>query len=272
MLQHLSIAFIGAGMMGESMIAGLLKEQLVPADQIVATAPRAERRADLHARYGVRVTDDNREAAHDADVVVFCLKPQTLPKVLPTLRGAVQHSDLVLSIIAGVRIATFRDTLSHAAIVRAMPNTPAQIAAGMTVWTATEAVTEQQHAMAATILGALGKEHYVADEKYLDMATALSGTGPAYCFLLLEAMVDAGVHMGFPRRVAEELVLQSMYGSVQFAMQSGKHLAELRNMVTSPGGTTAAAVYEMERGGVRTVLADAIWSAYRRAQELGQQG
>ncbi len=272
MLQHLSIGFIGAGMMGEAMIAGLLKEQLVPADQIIATAPRSERRDELHARYNVRVTDDNREAAHDADVVVFCLKPQTLPKVLPTLRGAVQSSDLVLSIIAGARIATFRDTLSHAAIVRAMPNTPAQIAAGMTVWTATEAVTEQQHGMTETILGALGKQHVVADERYLDMATALSGTGPAYCFLLLEAMVDAGVHMGFPRRVAEELVLQSMYGSVQFAMQSGKHLAELRNMVTSPGGTTAAAVYEMERGGVRTVMADAIWSAYRRAQELGQQG
>jgi pyrroline-5-carboxylate reductase len=153
-----------------------------------------------------------------------------------------------------------------------MPNTPAQIAAGMTVWTATEAVSDAQRVTAATIFGALGKESYADDEKYMDMTTALSGTGPAYCFLLLEAMVDAGVHMGFSRRVAEDLVLQSMLGSVQFAMQSGKHLAELRNMVTSPGGTTAAAVYEMERGGVRTVLADAIWSAYRRAQELGQQG
>jgi len=272
MLQHLSIGFIGAGMMGESMIAGLIKEQLVPADQIIATAPRAERRNDLHARYGVRVTDDNREAAHDADVVVFCLKPQTLPKVLPTLRGAVQPNDLVISIIAGARIALFRDTLGHAAVVRAMPNTPAQIGAGMTVWTATEAVSDSQRVTAATIFGALGKESYADDEKYMDMTTALSGTGPAYCFLLLEAMVDAGVHMGFSRRVAEDLVLQSMLGSVQFAMQSGKHLAELRNMVTSPGGTTAAAVYQMERGGVRTVLADAIWSAYRRAQELGQQG
>lgn len=271
MLQHVTIAFIGAGMMGEAMIAGLLKDGLVPADQIIATAPRAERRAHFENIYGVRTTDDNRQAAHDADVVVFCLKPQTLPKVLPTLRGAVQSSDLVISIIAGARIALFRDTLAHASIVRSMPNTPAQIAAGMTVWTATEAVSEQQRGMTEMILGALGKQHYVADERYLDMATALSGTGPAYCFLFLEAMVDAGVHMGFPRRVAEELVLQSMRGSVEFAMQSGKHLAELRNMVTSPGGTTASAVYEMERGGLRTVMADAIWSAYRRAQELGQQ-
>ena len=269
MLQQVTIAFIGAGMMGEAMIAGLLKEELLPAEQIIATGPRGERREALRSRYGIRVTDDNRAAAHDADVVVFALKPQTLHKVLPTLRGAVQAKDLVLSIIAGAPITTFRETLGHAAIVRAMPNTPAQIAEGMTVWTATEAVTDQQRGMAAQILGALGKEHYVADEKYLDMATALSGTGPAYCFLLLEALVDAGVHMGFPRRVAEELVLQTMYGSVLFAMQSGKHLAELRNMVTSPGGTTAEALHALERGGVRTVMADGVWAAYTRAQELG---
>lgn len=270
MLHDLTIAFIGAGMMGEAMIAGLLKEQLVPATQIIATGPRQEHRERLHARYGVNVTDDNREAATAADVVVFALKPQTLPKVLPTLRGAVQPGNLVISIIAGATIATFREALGHAAIVRSMPNTPAQIAEGVTVWTATEAVTEPQRGMAATILGALGKEHYVADEKYLDMATALSGTGPAYCFLLLEALVDAGVHMGFARRVAEELVLQTMLGSVLFAMQSGKHLAELRNMVTSPGGTTAEALYALERGGLRTVMAEGVWSAYRRAQELGR--
>lgn len=271
MLQHLTIALIGAGMMGEAMIAGLLKEQLVPAEQIIATGPRAERLAALQSQYGIRITDDNREAAHAADVIVFALKPQTLPKVLPTLRGAVQPDNLMISIIAGATIATFRDTLGHAAIVRSMPNTPAQIAEGMTVWTATPAVSEVQRAMTATILGALGKEHYVADEKYLDMATALSGTGPAYCFLLLEALVDAGVHMGFPRRVAEELVLQTMHGSVSFAMQSGKHLAELRNMVTSPGGTTAEALHALERGGLRTVMADAVWAAYRRTQELGQK-
>jgi pyrroline-5-carboxylate reductase len=269
MLQHVTIAFIGAGMMGEAMIAGLIKEELVPVDQIIATGPRADRRAALREKYAIRVTEDNREAAQAADVLVFSLKPQTLPKVLPTLRGAVGAKDLVLSIIAGAPIATFRDTLAHASTVRAMPNTPSQIAEGMTVWTATEAVSDEQRGMAATILGALGKERYVADEKYLDMATALSGTGPAYCFLLLEAMVDAGVHMGFSRRVAEELVLQTMHGSVLFAMQSGKHLAELRNMVTSPGGTTAEALHALERGGLRTVMADGIWAAYRRSQELG---
>jgi len=270
MLQDLHIAFIGAGMMGEAMLAGLLKEELVAAGQIIATGPREDRRSYLHERYGVRVTGDNRYAAEHADIIVFGLKPQTLPKVLPALRGAVKPEDLVLSIIAGAPISAFRDALTHANIVRAMPNTPAQIAEGMTVWTATDSVSEAQRGSVRTILGALGKEHYVADEKYLDMATALSGTGPAYCFLLLEAMVDAGVHLGFPRRVAEELVLQTMYGSTLFAMQSGKHLAELRNMVTSPGGTSASALRALERGGLRTVLADGVWAAYERACELGK--
>lgn len=270
MLQNHTIAFIGAGVMGEAMIAGLLKEQMVPPAQIIATGPRADRRADLATRHGIEVTDDNREAARRADIVVFSLKPQSLPKVLPTLRGSLQPGDLVISIIAGATISTFRDTLSHGAIVRAMPNTPAQIAEGTTVWTATEAVTAVQQEQVRLILGALGHEHFMADEKYLDMATAVSGTGPGYCFLLLEAMVDAGVHLGFPRRVAEELVLQTMYGSTLFAMQSGKHLAELRNMVTSPGGTTAAALHALERGGLRTVLADGIWAAYDRARELGK--
>lgn len=269
MLKDLHLAVIGAGMMGEAMIAGLLKEHLVEADQIIATAPREERRQFLHEHYGVLVTDDNRKAAEGADIIIFALKPQTLPKVLPTLRGAITPTNLVLSIIAGATITTFRDTLSHATIVRAMPNTPAQIAEGMTVWTATESVTEAQQASVRTILGALGQEHYVADERYIDMATALSGTGPAYCFLLLEALVDAGVHLGFPRRVSEELVLQTMYGSTLFAMQSGKHLAELRNMVTSPGGTTAAALHALEKGGIRTVLADGVWAAYERSRELG---
>ena len=270
MLNDQRIAFVGAGMMGEAMIAGLLKDGLLPADQIIATGPREERRQYLHERFGIQVTDDNRDAAEHADIVVFALKPQTLPKVLPTLRGAIKAPDLVLSIIAGVPIATFRDTLAHATVVRAMPNTPAQIAEGMTVWTATESVTDAQRRSVQMILGALGREHHVADEKYLDMATALSGTGPAYCFLLLEAMVDAGVHLGFPRRVAEELVLQTMYGSTLFAMQSGKHLAELRNMVTSPGGTSASALRALERGGLRTVLADGVWAAYERARELGK--
>ncbi len=198
------------------------------------------------------------------------MKPQTLPKVVPALAGGVRPGALVVSIVAGATLAGFRQGLRHEPVVRAIPNTPAQIDEGMTVWTATPAVDERQRRTAAAILGALGREHFVDDEKYLDMATALSGTGPAFCFLFVEALIDAGVHLGFSRRVAEELVLQTMHGSVLFAMQSGKHLAELRNMVTSPGGTSAEALHALERGGLRTVVADGVWAAYRRTQELGK--
>lgn len=270
MLRDLRIAIIGAGIMGEAMIGGLLRQALVVPDQIVATGPREERRNELAQRYGIRTTDDNVEAARWAQVAVFGVKPQTLTKVLPHLRGALGEGELVLSIVAGAPIRHFAEALDHPAVVRAMPNTPAQIGEGMTVWTAAASVGEVQRGWARTILGAVGRELYVSDEHYLDSATALSGTGPAYVFLLMEAMIDAGVHLGFPRYMAQELVLQTMLGSVRYAMGSRLHMAELRNGVTSPGGTTAAALYELERGGLRTVLSDAIWAAYRRSAELGK--
>jgi len=160
--------------------------------------------------------------------------------------------------------------MQHGAVIRSMPNTPAQIGEGMTVWTAGEAVSELQRGWARMVLGSFGHEQYVADESYLDMATALSGTGPAYVFMFMEAMIDAGVHMGFPRYMAEELVMQTILGSVRYAQATGRHPAELRNGVTSPGGTTAAAMSELERGGLRTVLSDGIWAAYRRSVELGK--
>ncbi len=270
MIRDLRIAVIGAGIMGEAMISGMLQQELVEPGQIMATELRADRRDEIAGRYGVQVTDDNVAAVHWAQVAVFAVKPQTLPRLLPELRGTLGDGELVISIVAGAPLRHFADLLGHPQVVRSMPNTPAQIGHGMTVWTAAPAVTEQQRGWARTILGSFGHEQYVDDENYLDMATALSGTGPAYFFLLMEAMVDAGVHLGFPRYMAQQLVLETMHGSVLYAMQSGKHLAELKNGVTSPAGTTAAALYELERGGLRTVLTDAIWAAYRRSAELGK--
>jgi pyrroline-5-carboxylate reductase len=271
MIKDLHVAVIGAGVMGEAMIAGLLRNELIAPGQIIATEPRAERRAELLSRYpGLRVTESNREAAQAAQVAVFAVKPQSLPKVLPELRGTLRSGELALSICAGAPIRQFIDGLEHAAVVRSMPNTPAQIGAGMTVWTASEAVTPQQRGWAQTILGAIGHQLYVDDENYLDISTAINGTGPAYIFMMLEAMIDAGVHMGLPRYMAQDLVMQTMLGSVQYAMSAERHVAELRNGVTSPGGTTAAAMYELEKGGLRTVLSDAIWAAYRRSAELGR--
>lgn len=271
MIKDLKIAVIGAGVMGEAMIGGLLKNELVAPEQVVATEPRAERRAELQARFpGLHASDNNIEAVQWAQVAIFAVKPQTLPKVLPELRGALREGDLVISIVAGAPIRAFVEGLGHAAVVRSMPNTPAQIGEGMTVWAASPEVSEQQRGWAKTILGSFGHQTQVDDENYLDMATAINGTGPAYIFMMLEAMIDAGVHLGLPRYMAEELVQQTMLGSVRYAMETGMHAAELRNAVTSPGGTTAAAMYELEKGGLRTVLSDAIWAAYRRSAELGK--
>lgn len=265
-----TVAFIGSGIMGEAMIRGLITRDIVAPEQIIAADPMAERLDDLRGRYGIRVAGSNAEAAEAGQVVVLSIKPQNLSEVMPSIRGHLRRQDLLLSILAGTPIRKLADGVAHAAVVRAMPNTPAQIGEGMTVWTATPEVTTEQRAQAQAILGALGVELFVGDEGYLDMATALSGTGPAYIFMFMEALVDAGVHLGFSRRVSEQLVFQTMRGSLEYAAQSGKHVAELRNQVTSPGGTTAAALYHLEKGGLRTVLSRAIWAAYQRSVELGQ--
>ncbi|MGH9915971.1 MAG: pyrroline-5-carboxylate reductase family protein, partial [Pyrinomonadaceae bacterium] len=159
----------------------------------------------------------------------------------------------------------------HSSVVRAMPNTPAQIGQGTTVWTSTQAVSSVQHAQVQAMFGALGFQLHVEEERMIDMATALSATGPTYIFLVMEALVDAGVHLGFSRHVAQELVEKTMLGAVLFARESHKHPAELRNMVTSPGGTSAEAIYQMEKGGLRTVLSKAVWAAYQRAVALGRR-
>jgi len=269
MLKNARLAFVGSGVMAEAMIEGILKQNLTGPSQILASGPRAERGEQLRAKYGIGVTTDNRTAVQDRAIVVLSVKPQILPGVLTELSGLIHQEALVLSIVAGARIETLKRGLNHSAIVRSMPNTPAQVAQGMTVWTATPAVPAQQIEQARSILKALGEELFVDDERYLDMATALSGTGPAYVFLFMEALIDAGVHLGFSRHLAQRLVLQTMQGSVAFARQSGKHPAELRNMVTSPGGTSAEALYQLEKGGMRTVLSRAIWAAYQKSRYLG---
>jgi pyrroline-5-carboxylate reductase len=267
-LRGARLAFVGAGVMAESMIAGLLKQDLVPPHSIVASHPREDRRQRLQQRFGVCVVESNRDAAKDADLVLLTIKPQVLQTVMRQLFGSLEPDQVVVSVIAGAPIATLVQGLGHEEVVRVMPNTPAQIGQGMSVWHATPSVKDEQIRRIQAVLGALGVELRVDEEKYVDMATALSGTGPTYVFLMMEALIDAGVHMGFPRRIAEEIVLQTVSGSVAFARDSGKHMAELRNMVTSPGGTSAEAIYQMEKGGLRTVLSRAVYAAYQRTQTL----
>lgn len=269
-IQLPTIAIIGSGTMGEALVKRLLSRGMTGNGNLIASGPREERAAELAARYGIRATTDNVAAVQDAAIVVFSVKPQVILRVLDEVRDHLRPGTLVFSIAAGVRIGQIQEHLGEYAIVRAMPNTPAQIGEGITVWTATETISEEQRGYAQAILSAMGKEVFVQDEHYLDMATALSGTGPAYVFLFMEAMIDAGVHLGFSRRISEQLVYQTVVGAAQFAEQSGFHPAALRNQVTSPGGTTAEALYHLEKGGFRTVLSRAIWAAYVRSAQLGK--
>jgi pyrroline-5-carboxylate reductase len=256
--------------MASAMASRLIEGGIQSPDKVIMSGPIVEELEELEKRLGVSTTSDNLQAVKKADVVVLSVKPQILPEVMNELRGSIPKTALVLSIVAGARLESIMKGLDHSAVVRSMPNTPAQVGEGITVWTATDEVTEEQRERASVILNSFGKEVYVDHEDYLDMATALSGTGPAYVFLLMEAMVDAGVHLGFSRRVAEELVVQTFKGSVAYYENSPRHLARLRNQVTSPGGTSAAALYYLEKAGVRTALSRAVWAAYERSVALGK--
>lgn len=270
MLKNSRIAFIGSGVMAEAILQGLLRQQLVDPSGVCCSDPFPARLRELSERYGVGSTNVNTEAVRGADIVVLSVKPQVLGEVLDQLRGQITPEQFVVSIVAGATMGSIGKRLDHRTIVRAMPNTPARIGQGMTVWTATKSVDERLAGQARTMFGALGEEIFVDHEEYLDMATALSGTGPAYVFLFMEALIDAGVHLGFSRRIAQQLVLQTIQGSVAFARTSEAHPAELRNMVTSPGGTSAEAIYQLEKGGMRTVMSRAVFAAFQKSRRLSR--
>ena len=270
-LAQRTIATVGSGVMAEAMIAGLLRGELVTPDQVVASHPRAARREELTRLYGIRTVAGNAEAVEAADIVLLAIKPQMLAKVGREIGPRLRDDQLVLSVIAGATTTALEGFLGHRRIVRSMPNTPARVGRGMTVWYATPETSDDQRAEARALLRALGAELEVDDEKFVAMATAVSGTGPTYVFLVMEALIDAAVHLGFPRHVAHDLVVETLEGSTYFAKQSGDHPAVLRNMVTSPGGTSAAALHELESGRLRTVLSEAVWAAYRRTVEIGDQ-
>jgi pyrroline-5-carboxylate reductase len=266
----MKIAFVGGGNMGEAMLAAVLTRTLAQPESISVSDVSPKRLEHLKKQYSVTVTPHNPEAVSGKDIVILAVKPQNLAEVMAELRDNLNPAQLILSIIAGAKISTIFLGLNHNAVVRAMPNTPAQIGEGMSVWTATSDVTDQQKQAAKTILGAMGRELYVDDEAYLDMATAVSGSGPAYFFLMVEALVEAAVEIGLPRDMAQELVVQTMLGSGKFIRQSGASPAELRKKVTSPGGTTAAALAQFEKGAFGELVRRAVKAAYERAKELGK--
>ncbi len=270
-LSKSTIATVGSGVMAEAMIGGLLRGALVAPEQLIASHPRAERREHLAREFGIRTVAGNIEAVTGADVILLAVKPQMLARVGKEIGPHLGRGQLVLSVIAGATTRALTGILGHDQVVRSMPNTPARLGRGMTVWYATPETTPEQREQARALLGALGAQIEVDDEKFVAMATAVSGSGPTYVFLVMEALIDAAVHLGFPRHIAHDLVIETLEGSTVFAKQSGMHPAELRNMVTSPGGTSAAALHELESGRLRTVLSDAVWASFRRTVELGDQ-
>ncbi len=275
-LSNTKLAFIGCGVMAEAMIAGLLKKELIDSNNISASHPRSKRRDELSKKYCIKVFEDNAEAAESVkdsenSIIVLCIKPQRIKGVLKELKLAVSQNQIIASIVAGATIETISASLNNKKVVRTMPNTPSQIGYGITAWTCTDEVSDAEREQIKSLLTALGREIFVENENMIDMATSLSATGPTYIFLVMEALTDAGVHMGFSREMAKDLVQETMLGSVLFAMESDKHPAELRNMVTSPGGTSADAIYQMEKGGLRTVLSKAVFAAYQKAVALGRK-
>ncbi|NMC85396.1 MAG: pyrroline-5-carboxylate reductase [Anaerolineaceae bacterium] len=270
MLEKMKVAVIGPGVMGEAILSCLVNSHICAPQNVTISGPEAERNQHLQDLYHVQITTDNGQAVANADFIVLAVKPQRFNQVARSIKGKLKPDAVVLSVIAGIKLESLAKALDHANIVRTMPNTPVRISKGITVWTTTESVTEAQKQSTIDLLTTLGEEVYVDDESYLDMATAVSGTGPAYVFLFMEAMIDAAVHLGFPRRIAEQLVSQTILGSVEFYRLSKDHPAKLRNEVTSPGGTSAEALYYLEKAGFRTAISRAILAAYERSQELGQ--
>ncbi|MEH1866384.1 MAG: pyrroline-5-carboxylate reductase [Nostoc sp.] len=270
MLEDLKIAFIGGGTMGEMIISRLLSTKIVEKPElIIVSDPLSTRCLHLEREYGVRTTTSNIEAVQDTSIVVLAVKPQVLSSVMAVLKGKISPDALIISIIGGVGITSLCQGLEHPAVVRTMPNIAVQVGHGTTVWSASSSVTEKQRSQTQVILQALGKEFPTQNEHYLDMATALSSAGTGFIFLYIEAMIDAGVQMGLTRIQAEELTLHTIGGSVELMLQTHEHPAVLRNKVTSPGGVTAAGLYELEKGGMRTVISNAVLTALSRTQQLG---
>jgi pyrroline-5-carboxylate reductase len=261
--------FIGGGNMGEALVKSLIEKHISTAADITVSDISKPRRDYLKKTYSVKTETSNQKAIKGADAVVLAVKPQDIDKIMAEIKNKLTVKQVVISIAAGVTMASLRKGLGHSRLVRSMPNMPAQIGRGITVWVHTDELTQTQKKLAKTILASMGEEIYVNNEKYIDMATAISGCGPAYIFLIIETLIDAGVHVGLTRAMAEKLAVETTVGSAMTIKEMSKHPAELRNMVTSPGGITAEGLLQLESGGLRSLILKAVISAYEKSRKLG---
>ncbi|MDP3543320.1 MAG: pyrroline-5-carboxylate reductase [Elusimicrobiota bacterium] len=270
MLKNHTIAVIGAGHMAGALIGGMIKSKLVPAKSIVAARRDAEALAALQKKWGVRVTSDNKKAVAGADIVILAVKPQMARKVMEELAGHISSKQLVVSVMAGITTAAISKALRvDGPVVRAMPNTPCLVDAGATAVAAGAHAGERELKLAEGVFGAVGLV-VTLPESALDAVTGLSGSGPVYIYMVIEAMIDGGVKMGIPRAVAAKLAAQTVYGSAKLVLESGKHPAVLKDEVTTPGGTAITAIHILESKGLRSVLIDGVEAATKRSQELSK--
>ncbi|MHC1771092.1 MAG: pyrroline-5-carboxylate reductase [Flexilinea sp.] len=269
-MEKIKIAVIGTGMMGRAIISGIIKNGILLPESIFPSDIDPKKAQALHDELGTSLTTSNVEAIENASIVLIAVKPQYLQTVLDELKGKISPESLIISIVAGVPVQRLIDGLEHASVVRVMPNTPAQIGEGVSGWYATADVSMEQKELTGRILSGLGLVMLFDKESDLDLVTAVSGSGPAYVFLFIEAMIDTAVHMGLPRKTAEKIVIQTVKGSAAYLENRGDHPAVLRNEVTSPGGTTAEALFCLEKEGLRTAVSRAMWACFDRTVEIGE--
>jgi pyrroline-5-carboxylate reductase len=270
-MKQRSIGLLGAGNMAGALIKSLLNAKATTPDRIMASDVREERLEELHRTFGVGVTEDNAKVVAFADLLVLCVKPQVIDKILPVLHDHLRPESLLVSIVAGVRLAALEARLAPGArLIRAMPNTPAMVLAGATAIAAGSNASAEDVLLAKQLFNTVGKT-VVLEETLLDAVTGLSGSGPAYVMLMIEALADGGVKVGLHRETALLLAAQTVYGSAKLLIESGEHPGRLKDMVTSPGGTAIAGLHTLESGGLRRTLMDAVENATIRAGELGEQ-
>ena len=273
MLKNKKIAFIGSGNMAEALISGLIDASVFNPDDILCSDISKKRLEYIHHDYNVHTSTDNIEVARKADIIILSVKPQIILKVLDQLSETVISSKLIVSVVAGISLEIIQKALSKKSaktfrLVRAMPNTPALVQAGATALSKGADASEKDIKTAFEIFQAVGKVVEV-NEDMMDAVTGLSGSGPAYVFLIIDALADAGVKVGLPRDISMTLSVQTMLGASKLASESGDHPGKLKDMVTSPGGTTIAGIHSLEKGSLKAILMNAVEAATMRSRELG---
>lgn len=269
MLSNKKIGFIGAGAMAEALIKGLLATGKLTCTQCTLSDISSQRLSYMSGHYGVNVNQDNTALAKQSDVLVIAVKPQVINKVVEEISRFISNNTLVISIAAGVKLAQLEEKMPNVPVIRVMPNTPASVGAGMTALSLGQIAASEHGQIALSIFEAVGKAVTVSED-LMDAVTGLSGSGPGYTFVLIDALADAGVRVGLNRQTATILAAQSLLGAAKMVLDTGEHPAKLRDMVTSPAGTTIAGIHSLEKSGIRAALIDAVVEATKRSAEMGK--